>query len=136
MVDLVLPENNNYINKNINPGNKQIRELKKWAHYDWYKDGIKLDDTYNNWNDKECYEIIFNKEFINLYIKIKNKIIISPLLSRNSTIEEIKNILSIKDNIYFNQIKLEDENTLDDYDVNNMDSLTIHHNIYSSALDC
>jgi hypothetical protein len=130
-------QNNNYINKNINPQNKKIKELSKWTCYDWYKDGIKLDENYNGWKDDDNYEIIFNQQYINLYIKIKNKIIMTPLICKTSTIEELKNILSIKDNIYFNQVKLKDNNTLDDYDINNLDSLTIQHNIYSSAaLDC
>ena len=130
-------KNNNYINKNINPHNKKIKDITKWSCYDWYKDGIKLDDNYCNWNNDDNYEIMFNQQFINLYIKIKNKVIMSPLICKSSTIEELKNILSIKDNIYFNKVKLQDENTLDDYDINNLDSLTIMNNIYSSAaLDC
>ncbi len=129
-------KNNNYINLNINPQNKKIKDLKKWSYYDWYKDGIKLDNDYNDWKENDNYEIIFNNQFINLYIKIKNKIIMTPLICRNSTIEELKNILSIKDNIYFKQIKLKDNLTLDDYEINNLDSLIALNNYSLSALDC
>ena len=130
-------QNNNYINKNINPRNKKIKDLGKWAYYDWYKDGILLDDNYHNWNENDNYEIIFNNQYINLYIKIKNKIIMTPLIKITSTIEELKNILSIKDNIYFRQIKLKDNKTLDDYGINNMETLSVINNVYSSpSLEC
>lgn len=131
-------QNNNYINKTINPHNKMIKELTKWSDYDWYKDGIKLDDNYNDWEENGTYEIIFSQQYINLYIKIKNKNIMSPLICKSSTIEELKDILSIKDNIYFNQKKLQNEYTLDDYDINHLDSLIINNSYgYSSSpLDC
>ena len=133
-------QNNNFINKKINPGTKKIKELQQWKHYDWYKDGIQLSTDYDDWIDNENYEVIYNYEYINLYIKINNnhKIIMTPLICRKSTIEELKNILSIKDNIYFKQIKLNDCKTLEYYNINNMDSLSInmYNNIYSSAFDC
>lgn len=130
-------QNNNYINKNINTHNKKIKDLVRWNYYDWYKDGIKLDDNYNDWKDDDNYEIIYNNKYINLYININNKIIMTPLICKSSSIEELKNILSIKDNIYFNQVKLKDENCLNDYDINNFDALMINNNNYSSAvLDC
>ena len=128
-------QNNNFINKKINPGNKKIKDLYQWIHYDWYKDGIQLNSNYNDWIDNDNYEVMFNNEYINLYIKINNKIIMTPLICRKSTIEELKNILSVKDNIYFKQIKLKDNKTLENYNINNMDSLTIiknYNNIYST----
>jgi hypothetical protein len=126
---------NNYINKNIYPKNKKIKELGKWANYDWYKDGIQLSCEYNEWENNNNYEIIFNNELINLYIKINNKIIMTPLICKKITVEVLKNILSIKDNIYFKHILLKDKKTLEHYNINNMDSLII--NAYSSsALEC
>ncbi len=136
-------QNNNFINKYINIQNKQFKELKKlkefnkWACYDWFKDGYQLDNDYDDWKENDNYEIIFNNQYINLCIKINNKIIITPLILKTSTIEDLKNILSIKDNIYFRQIKLKDSKTLDDYDINNMETLSVVNNIYSSpSLDC
>jgi hypothetical protein len=68
-------------------------------------------------------------------MKINNKIIMTPLILKNSTIKELKNILSIKDNIYFKHNKLQDNNTLEDYDINNTDLISVinTHNIYSSS---
>ncbi len=118
-------QNNNLINSNINIKNKKIKDLGKWAFYDWYKDGVQLDKYFNDWEENEHYEVIFNNNYINLNLKINNKNIISPLVSKNITVSELKNILSIKDNIYFKQIKLKDNQTLDDYNINNMDSLVL-----------
>ena len=59
----------------------------------------------------------------------------TPLICKQSTVEVLKNILSIKDNIYFKHILLKDTKTLEYYNINNMDSLII--NAYSSsALEC
>jgi hypothetical protein len=127
-------QNNNFINVIINPHNKKIKDLDKWAHYTWFKDGIQLSDNYDNWDNNDNYEVIFNNEYINVYIKNNNNNIMTPLINRNSTIKELKNILSIKDNIYFKQIKLKDNNTLEYYDINNLDSLNLYS--YSSTLDC
>ncbi len=118
-------QNNNLINSNINIKNKKIKDLGKWAFYDWYKDGIQLDNEYHDWKENEHYEVIFNNNYINLNLTINNKNIISPLVSKNITVSELKNILSIKDNIYFKQIKLKDNQTLEDYNINNMDSLVL-----------
>ncbi len=126
-------QNNNFINLNIDTKNKKIKHLGQWAHYEWFKNGIQLSSNYNDWKENEDYEVIFNHEYINLYIKINNKIIMTPLISRNITIKELKNILSIKDNIYFKHNKLEDDYTLDDYDITNMDSLNIYNFSYSSS---
>lgn len=128
-------QNNNFINIIINPDNNKIKDLNKWSCYTWFKDGIQLSDNYNNWQNNDNYEIIFNNDYINLYIKKNNNIIMSPLINRNSTIKELKNILSIKDNIYFKQIKLKDKYTLEYYDINNLDSLNLY-SYSSSALDC
>ncbi len=122
-------QNNNFIKKTINTNNKKIKDLGIWAHYDWFKDGIQLDSNYHNWNQNESYEIMFNNHYINLALKINNKNIISPLISKKNTIRELKNILSIKDNIYFKQMKLQDEKTLENYNINNMDCLSVIYNI-------
>jgi hypothetical protein len=128
-------ENNNFFNVIINPKNKKIKHLGIFSQYIWFKNGVQLNNDYNDWEDNENYEVIFNNEYINLYIKINNNSIMTPLISKNITIKELKNILSIKDNIYFNQIKLKDNYTLEYYDINNLDSLNLY-TYSSSALDC
>ena len=119
---------NNLINTNINTKNKKIKDLGKWASYDWYKDGILLNIDYDDWKENDEYEIMFNNNYINIILKINNKKILSPLISKKIKIIELKNILSIKDNIYFNKLKLQDQKTLEDYDINNND-LIIASNI-------
>jgi len=123
-------QNNNFITTKINLNNK--KDLDKWACYNWYKDGVQLDNNYDDWIDNDTYEIIFNNDYISLLLKINNKNIISPLISKKNTIRELKNILSIKDNIYFNREKLKDNKTIEFYNINNMDKLDC---IYSSPVD-
>ena len=127
-------QNNNYINKNIYIHNKKIKDLGKLSYYNWFKDGIQLDNNYNDWKENDNYEVIFNNEYINLSLKVNNKTIMSPLISKKSTIKELKNILSIKDNIYFKQLKLQDNKTLEDYNINNMDSLVANNIIIAVAV--
>jgi hypothetical protein len=124
---------NNFINTNIKITNQKIKDLGKWASYYWYKDGIQLDTNYNDWKDNDNYEIMFNNDYITINLKINNKNIITPLISKKITIRELKNILSIKDNIYFKQIKLKDEHTLEYYDINNMDMLNAISYSYTYA---
>ncbi len=122
-------QNNNYISKSLDTKGRMIKNLGKWACYDWFKDGIHISPSYNNWKDNDTYEIIFNHDYINLYIMINNKNIITPLINRNSTIEELKDILSIKDNIYFDKVKLKNDRTLESYNINNMDKLMCNYEL-------
>ncbi len=125
-------QTNNYINTTLNVGNKMIKELGAWSFYNWYDDGIELDSEFNEWEIDVTYQIMFNQEYINLIININNSKKITPLISRNSTIGDLKDILSIKDNIYFNKINLKNNKTLNYYNINNMDLLNVHTNIYKS----
>ncbi len=125
-----LDQNNNFIMETIKVHSPLIKDISMFSSYTWYKDGCLLDPHEDILEDNESYEIMFNKNNINLSIQYKNKKIITPLVSKNITIGELKNILSIKDNIYFKQFRLKDENTLEDYNINNMDKLEC---IYSSS---
>jgi hypothetical protein len=118
-------QDNNLINTNININNKKIKDLGKWASFDWYKDGVLLDTNYNDWKENDEYEVMFNNNYINIILMINKKKKLSPLISKQIKIIELKNILSIKDNIYFNKSKLQDNKTLEDYNINNMDSLVL-----------
>ena len=118
-------QNNNLINFNINIKNKKIKDLGKWAHYDWYKDGMQLDNDFQDWKENEHYEVMFNNDYINLNLYNNHKLITSPLVSKSISIAELKNILSIKDNIYFKQIKLNDNKTLEDYNINHLDTIVL-----------
>jgi hypothetical protein len=124
-------KNNNFISKNINTHSLMIKDMGKWAYYDWYKDGIQLNNTYNEWIENYTYEIIFNNNYINLYLKNNKKNILTPFININTTIEELKDILTIKDNIYFQKEKLKNNKTLASYGINHLDLLEC--NIYSST---
>ena len=62
---------------------------------------------------------LLSKNYISLKMQLKNKIIKLPFISEELKISELKDILSIKDNIYLNTIKLCDEKKIGDYDINN-----------------
>jgi hypothetical protein len=128
-------QNNNFIKKNIDTNNKKIKDLGKWAHYDWYADGIKLNNTFNEWEEHKMYEVIYNNDYIQIYIRLKNKMILSPLINKDLTIEELKDILSIKDNIYFFNVRLNDNNTLEDYNINNKNVLSTVYSLSASPAE-
>jgi hypothetical protein len=121
-------QTNNYINTTLNVGCKMIKDLGSWSFFTWYDDGIELDSEFNEWAENITYQIMFNQEYINLIININNSKKITPLISRNSTIDDLKDILSIKDNIYFNKINLKNNKTLNYYNINNMDLLSVRMN--------
>jgi hypothetical protein len=116
-------QNNNYIFNTLQIDSPLIKDTGMFSFYDWYKDGEQLNPYEDILEDNQTYEVIYNKENINLTIQINNKKFITPLINKNIKIKELKNILSIKDNIYFNKIKLNDNRTLDSYNINNMDRL-------------
>ena len=116
-------QNNNFITKTINTHFLSIKKLGKWSHYNWFKNGTELSLDYNDWEENDTYEIMYNNIYINIYLNFKYKIIMTPLININITIKELKNILSIKDNIYFDSIKLKDNKTLNYYHINNLDIL-------------
>ncbi len=124
-------QDNNFIIDTINTNSPLIKDTGMFSYYTWYKNGNELNPNEDILEDNQNYEIIFNKDTINLYIQHNNRIIITPLVSKNLTIGELKNILSIKDNIYFNRIKLKDNKTISSYNINNMDKLSC---VYSSPV--
>jgi hypothetical protein len=120
-------KNNNFINKTINTHSLCIKDMGKWALYNWFKNGEELIPDYNMWEEGGEYQVLFNNNYINILIKFKNnKSIISPFIYKDITIRELKDILSIKDNIYFDNIKLKDNKTLSYYNINHMDSLNFY----------
>lgn len=127
--------NNNYFDLYINPKKSMIKYLKNWNKYEWYLDNILLSPYYNDWKQDTTYQLVYNCNHINVIINKNNKIIISPLIDYNCTIRELKDILSIKDNIYFHRILLQDDMTLAYYNINNMDTI-YSVSPYVVAFDC
>ncbi len=127
--------NNNYFNLYINPKNIKIKYLNNWNNYEWYLDNELLSPYYNDWKQGITYQLVYNSNYINVIINKNNKTIISPLIDKNTTIRELKDILSIKDNIYFHRILLQDDMSISDYNMDNMDTI---YSVSPSvvALDC
>jgi len=127
--------NNNYFNLYINPKNTKIKYLNNWNNYEWYLDNELLSPYYNNWKQGITYQLVYNSNYINVIINKNNKTIISPLIDKNTTIRELKDILSIKDNIYFHRILLQDDMSISDYNMDNMDTI-YSVSPFVVALDC
>ncbi len=134
-------QNNEYFEQDIDiTHNTPIYMLTDWADYEWYQDGEELDCMFSEWDKNTTYTLQYNK---NKYIRIKyvkkNIDIISPLIPSNIRIKDLKDILSIKDNIYFHKVKLNENKTLDYYNISNMDVLHNKH-IYAvgagAPVDC
>lgn len=116
-----------YFEKNINVNNKPIYMLTDWIEYEWYQDGNKLDHLFAEWKTDVIYTLYYNA---NSYIRLKimqnngnHQFVLSPLLSTDMKIKDLKDILSIQNNIYFHNIKLNENKTLKYYNINNMDAI-------------
>lgn len=91
-----------------------------------YQDDKMLKKTFNNWDNKYNYVIFIDNRFVNIIIKHRNKVIKLPQLDLDTKIGEIKNILSIEEDIFFRKIKLENKNTLSSYKISNNNILTTY----------
>ena len=98
-----------------NNNNISIFENNNLLNYKFYK-----------WNCNNCYLIMIDNEYINIIVKVKNKIINLPQLDINTQIYEIKNILSIKDDLFFNNRKLKDNRSLKYYQIYENNILSIN----------
>lgn len=116
-------QNNNFIHSAIETHYDMIQNMPKWSNYNWYKDGVLLQPTYNSWDEKCKYQVMFNHNYINLILCTNNHNHVTPLINIKSTVRQLKNILSIKDNIYFNRVKLNDNMTIESYNINDMDCI-------------
>lgn len=119
-------QNNNYIIDTIYVDNNITILNTKYSNYNWYYNNNILDNTYNNWINNGVYELIYKNNLIHIILFNNNKKYISPLINTKITIKELKNILSIKNNIYFNNIRLNDYKNLEDYNINHMDLIKSH----------
>ena len=93
---------------------------------EWFFNNNKIDDFIDINCNVGIYTVYLSNNLINLKIKNKNKIIKLPYLSKSLTIKELKNILSIKDNIYLNNINLLNNKKLSDYQIKSNDILTLN----------
>ena len=92
----------------------------------WYLDGKVMASTFSNWKKDDEYSMYAKKEYITLFINIKNKLITTPQIPVDMKIKELRNILSIKDNIYFRNIKLLDNKTFKYYNIGDKNKLSIN----------
>jgi len=134
-VELLVDDVYNIIKINVT----NINDLKKYIflHYNikkenqiWYFNNKKLVNNFiikkGNYTVTNVSNVSnVNKNMIYLRIYKNNKIIITPFLPYNLTIKELKLLLFIKENIYFNNINLNNNNTIQFYNLKNNNLLSI-----------
>lgn len=108
----------------INQISKKYNKIPKYINI--YENNNLLKDTFNQWNNNHSYIIFIDKNFINIIIKNKTKILRLPQLEINTKIGEIKNILSIKEDIFLKNKKLDNKNTLLYYKISDNTILTTY----------
>ena len=119
------------INKETLLDIKQYIEQKtniKINNQEWYFKDNKIN---NNFKPIEGDYFIYTltNENISFFLNYNNQIIKTPYVSKYIDIKELKDILSIKDNIYLKNIKLNNANTLEYYNINNNTELKILNSI-------
>ena len=125
---------NEYFEQDISINNEPLYMLNEWSDYDWYQDGNEIDCMFCEWSKDTTYTLYYNKnKYVRLRIIRHNIIIVSPLISSDIKVKELKDILSIKDNIYFHNIKMNENKTLKHYNINNMDTLMCGLSVYAVA---
>jgi|SaaInlStandDraft_7_1057024.scaffolds.fasta_scaffold00568_6 hypothetical protein len=119
----------NIIEINVNTKLNNVLDLKLYLKKKYnfknisiYENNIKLNNIFNKWNKKNNYYIYIENDIF-IFFQINNKI--TPYFNINTSIQVVKDLLSI-DNIYFNNIKLNNNKTLSDYNINNNDKLSTH----------
>ena len=134
-VELLVDDVYNIIKINVT----NINDLKKYIflHYNikkenqiWYFNNKKLVNNFiikkGNYTVTNVTNVSnVNKNMIYLRIYKNNNIIITPFLPYNLTIKELKLLLFIKENIYFNNINLNNNNTIQFYNLKNNNLLSI-----------
>ena len=116
---------------------KNINDLKKYIFINhnikqeqqiWYFNNKTLVNNFiiKNGNYTVTNAKSVSKNNITLRVKKNNKIITTPYLPYDLTIKELKLLLlSTKNNIYFNNIHLDNNNTIEFYNLENNNLLSI-----------
>ena len=126
---------NNFINLELNVLNKNCKDIINYISNEYnkyiininiYENNNLLKISFDNWNNKNNYIIFIDNNFINIIIKYKTKIVKLPQLEQCTKISDIKNILSIKGDIFFNNKKLNNKYSLMFYKINDNNILTTY----------
>jgi hypothetical protein len=120
-------KNNDIINIKLDTHNNTLKEIINYFKllYGYnidsvYENNLLLSNDFNKWDSNNEYMIILNDiEYISIKIKLHNNIINLPRLDLDTTISDIKNILSIEDDIFYMNKKLNDNYTIKDYNIIN-----------------
>ena len=131
----VLNNNNEFKTIKLDTKNKNIIDLKielsnleniSINNQVWYLNNYELDDNTDIFFKDIIYNVYFSDNRVSLTININGELKRTPQLLTNTSILEIKNILSINDNIYHKNIKY--------YNLNNNSILILNSKLHSSTL--
>jgi hypothetical protein len=115
----IIDVNNSFVNKKFEVTDEYLLDIKimlasimniSIESQTWYLDGNIIDDYYNDWCDKE-YLVIIENMMMELKIIYNNKHT-DIVVNENIKVKELKNILSLDDNIYYRNIMLDDDTIL------------------------
>lgn len=115
----IIDGNNSFVNKQFEVTDETLLDIKimlasimniSVESQTWYLDGNIINDYYNDWHDKE-YLVIIENMMMELKIIYNNKNT-NIIVHENITVKELKNILSLDDNIYHRNIILDDNTIL------------------------
>lgn len=135
----IFMEDNSFVNKIITVTNEKLCILKNNIYnefnipiekQEWYLNGDILCDSFNNWINGD-YVLFINNDIVEIKFLINNNIT-NMYINKNITVKELKNILSIHDNIYIRNELLEDNNTINEY--NYYIPLTINNKLSSRSV--
>jgi hypothetical protein len=120
----IFMEDNSFVKKTFTVTNEPLislkekifEELKINIYYqEWYLDGEILNDDFNDWK-KGNYILFINNDIIEIKFLINNNIT-NIYVNKNTTVKELKNILSLNDNIYIRNILLDDNQPISNYNI-------------------
>jgi len=104
----------------------EIKYLVQISNQEWFFNDKNINSSFNLISGN--YTVYFSVNYISLTINNKNKITKLPFLSPKLKIQELKNILSIKDNIYLNNELLLNNKKISDYNISSNDILKVKNN--------
>lgn len=97
-----------------------------------FENNKKINYKFSDWRLNSNYIITIDFNFINIIIRINDKTIKLPQLDINTKILEIKNVLSIEDDIFLLNDKLDDNYTLNYYNIK--DNMILHTNYQADTV--
>lgn len=91
------------------------------CNYICYENKNLINGTFNEWNSNNKYYLFLNCEddTININIKKNDNIVSLPKIKLSTFVQDIKTIFNIDDDLYYNNVKLDDYKQICYYNIEN-----------------